>query len=366
MSTPKHVLDRGKQFASERRNNRAGVLGDTDHHNHSLATQERHVGDAFFFREGLEPTAIDLVTITQAILVAEHCSFRQAASRLGIRQSVVSRRIRSLEDALGVSLFERHSGGVRVTAAGLRFLDRAHAALAQLDYAVRIAGAAGRGENGYLRIGISSSIAGGLLHELIRTFCERHPDVALRISEVASREHLTLICNGSLDIAFVVGTPTVPNCEVEQLWTERLFIVLPPGHALCAHEQVEWGALRDEHFILRQYDSSAAIQDYVIRRPSDLGHHSSSQRYNVGRETSLHLVALGLGVSLTSEATVADRLSNVEIRPITDNEMISFSGVWSPKNANPAFRRFLSLARVLSSERRERSENTKPSVMTPE
>ena len=55
--------------------------------------------------------AINLISIAQALLVAEHLSIRRAAGVLGVRQSAVSRRIRSLEDALGVSLFERYHGG---------------------------------------------------------------------------------------------------------------------------------------------------------------------------------------------------------------------------------------------------------------
>ena len=78
---------------------------------------------------------IDFVSITQGLLVAECLSFRRAAAVLRIRQSTVSRRVRSLEDTLGVSLFERFSGGVRVTAAGARFFDRARYALVQLDQA---------------------------------------------------------------------------------------------------------------------------------------------------------------------------------------------------------------------------------------
>jgi DNA-binding transcriptional LysR family regulator len=93
--------------------------------------------------------AINIISIGQALLVAEHLSFRQAAGALGVRQSAVSRRIRSLEDILGVSLFERHHGGVRLTVAGARFLDLAHFALLQLDQAVQAAGAAGRGESGH-------------------------------------------------------------------------------------------------------------------------------------------------------------------------------------------------------------------------
>jgi DNA-binding transcriptional LysR family regulator len=303
-----------------------------------------------------ELPTIDLVSITQALLVAKHLSFRQAAGALGARQSAVSRRIRSLEDRLGVSLFERHHGGVRITAAGAHFFHRARAALAQLDSAVKIAGAAGRGENGHLRIGIFSSIATGFLRELIQSFRQQHAEIALQISEVAFREHVALIRKGHLDVAFVMGLPVVPNCETARFWTERLFVVLPEGHTLCAREEIEWKAFRDDQFILRESDPGPAIQDYVIKRLAHLGHRPSVQSFDVGRETAIHLVALGLGVSLTSEATTASSFPGVEFRPIAGaTDVIPFSGVWSPKNDNPAFRRFLSLARVLSKKWNNRS-----------
>ena len=121
---------------------------------------------------------INSVSIAQALVVAKYLSFRGAASALGIRQSAVSRRVRALEDELGVSLFERHRTGVRVTDAGARFLQQAREALAQLDHASKIAGVAGRGVTGQLRIGILSSMGAGFLRELIQAYSERHPDVA--------------------------------------------------------------------------------------------------------------------------------------------------------------------------------------------
>jgi hypothetical protein len=64
---------------------------------------------------------IDVLSIKYALLVADSLSFRQAAERLGVQQSAISRRVQALEDKLGVSLFERHHPGVRVTDPGARF-----------------------------------------------------------------------------------------------------------------------------------------------------------------------------------------------------------------------------------------------------
>ena len=54
-----------------------------------------------------------------------------------MQQSVIGRRVRALEDKLGVSLFERTPGGVRLTTAGARFFEQARAGLRQLDDAVQ-------------------------------------------------------------------------------------------------------------------------------------------------------------------------------------------------------------------------------------
>jgi hypothetical protein len=59
--------------------------------------------------------AINFISVAHALVVGECLSFRGAAKVLGIRQSSVSRGVRALEDKLGVSLFERHPSGVRIT-----------------------------------------------------------------------------------------------------------------------------------------------------------------------------------------------------------------------------------------------------------
>ena len=224
---------------------------------------------------------------------------------------------------------------MRVTEAGARFLDYTRSAFSQIDHTVKTAGAAGRGENGLLQIGNLSSIGAGFLRELIRPYRDQHPEVALDIYEVASREYVALIRKGRLDVAFVMGTPVVPNCGIARFWIEGLFAVLPHEHPLCAQEEVGWRALRDEHFILRTSDPGSAIQDYLIKRVASLGHRPSIQLFDVGRETTLHLVALGLGVSLTTEATTASSYPGIEFRPIANaGSVIPFSGVWLPKNDN--------------------------------
>jgi DNA-binding transcriptional LysR family regulator len=298
---------------------------------------------------------INPVSVAQAIAVAKHLSFRAAARALGIRPSAVSRRVRALEDALGVSLFERHLRGVSVTNAGVRFFQEARQGFAHLEQASKIAAAAGSGTTGQLRIGILSSMGGGFLRELIQTFSERHPDVAVQIVEGASTDHISLVRKRRLDIAFVADPNEAADCDVAQLWSERLFVVLPHSHALANRKAIGWQALRNQHFIIRQSNCSSALCERLVKHLSDRAHTPRLHKVDVGRETVMHLVAMGRGLSLTSEATVATSFPGVIFRPISGSDAtLQFSAVWWPKNDNPALRRFLSLARALAKEKRQR------------
>jgi hypothetical protein len=81
----------------------------------------------------------------------------------------------------------------------------------------------------------------------------------------------------------------------------------------------------------------------------------------VGRETLMHLVALRLGLSLTSEAMVATQFPEVTFRPIAgDAAVIPFSALWLPNNDNPTFRRFLSLARSMAKQWRRPTDSVRP------
>jgi DNA-binding transcriptional LysR family regulator len=301
--------------------------------------------------------ALTPISVAQALSVQEYLSFRRAAKILGVRQSAVGRRVRALEDELGVSLFERHRTGVRVTNAGDRFLREARAALLQLDHAVRAAAAAGTGAIGQVSIGIFSSIAAGYLRELIQVYCSQHPDVRVQVLEGTSADNITAVRNRQLDVAFITDFTNANGCEILPLWTERIFVILPERHALRGRKEIQWTDLRDERLIVRQ-SCDPAFHDRLNSRFTGGSRGADLRKLNVGRGTLINLVAIGLGVGVTSEATIAVPIPRVVFRPIAGaDEVLRFSAAWLPQNDNPAFRRLLSLARKMAVENRRGSSS---------
>jgi DNA-binding transcriptional LysR family regulator len=281
------------------------------------------------------------------LAAADHGSFRKAAIALGVQESTISRRVRDLEDWLGASLFQRHNGGVFVTHAGQQYLRYARAALRQISQGAEDITAIGRSEKGCIKIGTFSSLASGFLPGLLRTFGRRHGQVCVEFFEGEPADHVSAVRQLRLDVAFITGTSIWADCETDQLWSERVFAALPSDHPLCGKRELDWRDLASERFIVSDGAPGPEIHDYLVQRLADLGHHPEIHAQNVGRDNLLSLVAIGRGLTLTSEATTVVQFPNVSYRPLT-NAILPFCAVWSSRNDNPAFRRLLSLARAMA------------------
>jgi DNA-binding transcriptional LysR family regulator len=304
-----------------------------------------------------ESAAVNPIAIGWALIIADRRSFRGAARELGIRHASVSRRLRELEESLGVSLFERSRRGLKPTIAGAGFIQEAREAFAHLQRATRMAAEASRGGTGHLSIGIQPSMGAGFLRTLLQVYSERHPNVTIEFIEGAPpAEHISLVQGRLLDVAFVRDTARPADCDVAPLWKERLFVAVPRGHRLRDRTAVGWPALRNEHFIIRQAKCDPELCERVIKHLSDHTPGAVIEKLNVGRETVMHLVGIGRGLTITSEAAVSTAYPDVIFLPISGNdETVLFSAVWLQGNGNPALRRLLSLAKVQAAERQDQT-----------
>lgn len=298
-------------------------------------------------------TRIPLITLVQALAVAEYLNFRHAAKRLGVSQSSVSTRIKALEEDLGILLFERRHRGVRLTEAGRRFVVEISAGISHLDHAVRTAGAVSSGTTGQLAIGLISSIAGGFIAEMRRCFRQTYPDVEQVVMEAPSAQAVALVRDGKLDVALVLDPVHAPDCHSRQLWAETFLIALPAAHPLAARDSLEWLDLAPETFLLCTSGAGPQLFEHIVRRMAERGRSPRVCRRDVGRDTLMHMVASGEGVTLASETARHMNCPGVVLRQIDDEaEKVRFSAIWSPHNRNPALLNLLDLAMEMGRSRR--------------
>ena len=281
------------------------------------------------------------------VVTAELGGIRRAARRLGVDPGGVSRRIRDLENEIGAALFIRGQGGVTLTFAGERFVQRARKALSQASHAAQDAGITGQGQQGVVRIGVISSLASGFLPDLVESYKADHTGVRLEYFEAGPEEHVPAVQQHRLDVAFLTGQPLAEGCDLAHLWNERVFVAMSDGHELAVQKELAWSDLQGRRFVVSNVQPGPEIADYLVKHLSELGHSPEIDRQAVYRDNLMQIVARGYDLTLTSEATIATQFSGVTYRPLA-GETLPFCAVWSPRNDNPAFRRLLSLAKTLS------------------
>jgi DNA-binding transcriptional LysR family regulator len=123
----------------------------------------------------------ELASLTAFVAVADHLSFRAAASRLGVSPSALSHSMRQLEERLGVRLLNRTTRSVSATDAGLRLLERLRPAIDQVAGALEGLNQERQRPFGHLRIYTTHTAAVAVIAPAWGRFLSTYPDVHLEI-----------------------------------------------------------------------------------------------------------------------------------------------------------------------------------------
>lgn len=298
---------------------------------------------------------LDLQSIQQALLVAEHLSIRRAAAHLGLQSSAVSRRLQALENVLGVSLFERHATGVQPTIAGRRFLDRARWALAELDYAVYSATSIQEGQEGALAIAFYPFLESDVLRRILAEYHERHPRLEFSFLEAPAADQLVALRQGRVDVAFLTSERAIPGIESEQLWSERVSVALPKEHPLAHHASFTWNDILEQPFLVCAYGGGPAIHAWLVGKHEAGGRAPDIRQHDMCRDSLLGLVGAGYGITAVAGNTTELAIPGVVFRPVADERaVVAVRMAWRGDTENPALARFLSHARRVA--RRVQSE----------
>ncbi len=147
--------------------------------------------------------------------VAKYRSFTRAAEILHSNQPNVSRTIRSLEDELGVPLFHRSSRGVRLTPEGEELFTHIQVAQEQISAGEEALVRRKKLESGSISIGATETALHGLLLPLLQKYRKQYPGVQLRITNHTTRQAVSAVLAGQVDLAFVVTPADLPDELVE-------------------------------------------------------------------------------------------------------------------------------------------------------
>ncbi|MFZ0174928.1 MAG: LysR family transcriptional regulator, partial [Pseudolabrys sp.] len=171
---------------------------------------------------------IPLRQIRAVIAVCEEGSFTRAAQRENATQSGISQHVAAVERTLKVKLFERTTGGVTPTPAGLRYYKRCVEAVGTLEHAAEEARSLAGEVTGELRIGLMPTFTRAVLAPVLDDFVPRCPEVRLHIVEGYSGMLTEMVLNDQLDFAVVPAYEGTVGLRSRLLVRDREMLISGP------------------------------------------------------------------------------------------------------------------------------------------
>ena len=159
------------------------------------------------------------------VAVAEKGTITEAAKSLHISQPPVSVQLKLLEEELGCVLFDRNTRHMELTEAGQKFYQRASAILEQFDSARREMRDIESGVAGTLRIGVVSSLCGGMFLDWMKEFRKDHPRIHFEIQEGNTYQMIEKTRMHQVEMAFVRTPFSASDLKRVPILKEDLYVV---------------------------------------------------------------------------------------------------------------------------------------------
>ena len=160
--------------------------------------------------------------------IARHGGFRAASDSLGLAQSAISRRVRHLEDRMGMTIFQRDGRGVRLPAAGRRLVEESEILIAQRD---RILGELTQGlMAGVVRLGVAETMTHTVLPRMLTDLRARHPQLRFEISVDTSEQMAQMLVADGLDVAIMMRDQAPRGINLTPLPPVTLGWFVAPAH----------------------------------------------------------------------------------------------------------------------------------------
>lgn len=193
---------------------------------------------------------MDLRQLTALVTVAEVGSVTKAAQLLHLVQPAVTRQIRTLEEEIGVPLFERTRQGMTLTPAGEALVERARRAMHELELARTEIRPSGSEMTGIVRVGLLESVLDVIAEPLATAVSRRHPGIELRLLTAYSGYLRDWLDSGDIDMSLLYNLDDTESLTVVPLLREPLWAVAPPGAELSPSSPVPWEEVLAQPLVL--------------------------------------------------------------------------------------------------------------------
>jgi LysR family nitrogen assimilation transcriptional regulator len=282
---------------------------------------------------------MDLKQLQYFIDVADALSFNRAAANIHVTQPALSRQIHSLEQELGVLLFDRHGRGVSLTEAGRLLRERADSIL-QLVAHVRDEVTARSDEpRGELVFGLPApfrALIGGLT---VAAYLQQYPAVRLRVLEAPIPTLRQMVLSGTADFSVITSIEPSSQLRCRPLVSEGLFLVGSPAATDAGRAPI--AAERLAGVPLVQFSAPNSLRALIERSAARHGHVISCVLEVDGLDLMKELVRLERGFCVLPYCAIHRELRDglLAAVPIVDLTLQWVTIVSAERNMSAAARR---------------------------
>ena len=246
---------------------------------------------------------------------ARRLSFTAAADELNVSQPAVSKTIKLLEEATGLKLFRRDRSRLELTAEGQRLYRETQETFDHLHMV--ISSMRKKHSRDIIRVSFSSSFVQLWLLPRLKSFKEKHPDVALRIEE-SSRDDQDML-EEDIDVSARLGNGKWPGIHSWPFVTEEVWLVCSPSYL------AEHGPITSPRDLL-----SHSLLHFEERHRSRLGWREWLERSGVPNPrieqdfvftdalSSIEAAVFGQGIALGWKHLVRDHIAAGRLVPAID------------------------------------------------
>lgn len=253
---------------------------------------------------------MELYQLRSFVAVAEAGHLTRAAEKLHVSQPAVSAQIKALEDELDLTLFDRTSSGMVLTAAGERLLTDAERVLAAAQ-ALRNVAKALKGEvAGKVRVGTTSDPAFIRVGEFLNTTVARHPLLQVELHQEVTGAAFAQVRDGELDASFYYGEIEHPGVDGLRLRASTYRVAAPAAWKRRVAD-ADWSAIATQPWIITP---SISTHHKLVRALFDKHGIEPIKVVEADQESVIaNLVVSGVGLSLIREDLALEKEAAGEV-----------------------------------------------------
>jgi DNA-binding transcriptional LysR family regulator len=268
-----------------------------------------------------QPDDVQLRYLETFSKAAELSSFTAAAKALRLSQAAVSQRVQAIEKTLDTPLFNRQGGRVLLTEAGQKLYDYAQRILELHREARREVTGHDSPISGKLWLAASSIPGEHLLPALLSLFGQEHPNIRVRATVSDSMGVMAQVERGEVSLGLVGRKTENPNLEFRYLATDKMVLIVPPGHALSRRKNVSVRQLSRHPLILREVGSGLrhCFEKSLDKAGLSLGDLRIGLELG-SNEAIKEAVLRGVGIAILSTYAVQKELKagQLHVLPVSD------------------------------------------------